>query len=143
MKKIIIFILCIVIIIISIFWAKYMDYKEEQSLIKKENLEYETYLNKEITGREVTTAINRAIDNNEKKSIQKDEQGFYIQNNTDSIKIEIKIIDNDTTYQMETIYNGGMEKFIQYYNEIHFKCNRIDYNSLGKVSYILFEQKTT
>lgn len=143
MKKTIIFILCVVIIIISIFWTKYINYKSEQSLIKKDNLEYETYLNKEITGRELTTTINRAIDSNEKNSIPKDEQGFYIENDINSIKIEIKIIDNDTTYQMETLYNGGMVTFIQYYNEIYFECTNIDYNSKGRVNHIVFEQKTT
>lgn len=143
MKKIIIFILCAVIIIISIFWMKYIDYKAEQSLIKEENLEYEVYLNREITGRELTTAINRAVNSNEKNFVSKDEQGFYIENDTNSIKIGIKIIDNDTTYKMETLYNGGMVNFIQYYSEIYFECTKIDYNSKGRVSNILFAQKTT
>ncbi len=143
MKKIIILILCIVLIILSIFGVKYINYKAEQSSIQEANLEYETYLNKQITGREVTTAVNRAVNQNEKNAVSKDEQGFYIQNDTNSIEIEIKIMDNETTYKMETIYNGGMENFIQYYNEIYFECTRIDYNSLGKVRYVLFEQRTT
>ncbi len=143
MKKTILFILCIVIIILSIFWVKYVNYQAEQRAIKEENLAYETYLNKEITGRELTTAINRAVNNNETHSITKDEQGFYIQNELNSIEIEIKIIDNDTTYKMETIYNGGMETFIQYYSEIYFACTKIDYNDTGRVSYVVFEQKTT
>jgi len=143
MKKTIIFILCIIIIIISIFWTKYINYKSELNSIKKENLEYEIYLEKQIPGRELTTAINRAVNNNEKNYILKDEKGFYIENDTNSIKIEIKIIDNDTTYKMETLYNGGMVNFIQYYGDIHFECTKIDYNSKGRVSYIVFEQKTS
>lgn len=140
MKKTLIYIICIVLIILSIIGNKYLKFKEEKSLIKKNNLEYEVYLDKDITGRELTTAINRAVDNNERKSVQKDEKGFYIDDNNNSIKIEIKIIDNDTTYQMETLYNGGMENFIQYYGDINFKCNKINYNSKGKVSHIIFEQ---
>lgn len=143
MKKTILFILCIVIIILSIFWVKYVNYQAEQRAIEEENLAYETYLNKEITGRDLTTAINRAVNNNETHSIAKDEQGFYIQNELNSIEIEIKIIDNDTTYKMETIYNGGMETFIQYYSEIYFACTKIAYNDTGRVSYVVFEQKTT
>ena len=142
MKKTIIFILCIVIIILSIFGKKYLDYKEQKALIAKENLEYENYLEKDVSGRDLTTAINRAVDNNEKNKISKDENGFYIQNNSNSIEIEIKISDNDTTYKMETLYNGGMVNFIQYYGDILFKCVNINYNSQGRVDYLLFEQNT-
>lgn len=141
MKKTLIYIICIVLIILSVIGTKYLNFKEEKSLIQKYNLEYEVYLNQDITGRELTTAINRAVNNNEKNFVQKDEKGFYIDDDNNSIKIEIKILDNDTTYQMETLYNGGMENFIQYYGDINFNCSKIDYNSKGKVSHIIFEQK--
>lgn len=141
MKKILIYIICIVLIILSVIGTKYLNFKEQKSLIQKYNLEYEVYLNQDVTGRELTTAINRAVNNNEKNSVQKDEKGFYIDDDNNSVKIEIKILDNDTTYQMETLYNGGMENFIQYYGDINFYCSKIDYNSKGKVSHIVFEQK--
>lgn len=141
MKKTLIYIICIVLIILSVIGTKYLNFKEQKSLIQKYNLEYEVYLNQDVTGRELTTAINRAVNNNEKNSIQKDEKGFYIDDDNNSVKIEIKILDNDTTYQMETLYNGGMENFIQYYGDINFNCSKIDYNSKGKVSHIIFEQK--
>lgn len=141
MKKTLIYIICIVLIILSVIGTKYLNFKEQKSLIQKYNLEYEVYLNQDITGRELTTAINRAVNNNEKNSVQKDEKGFYIDDDNNSIKIEIKILDNDTTYQMETLYNGGMENFIQYYGDINFNCSKIDYNRKGKVSHIIFEQK--
>lgn len=141
MKKTLIYIICIVLIILSVIGTKYINFKEQKSLIQKYNLEYEVYLNQDITGRELTTAINRAVNNNEKNSVQKDEKGFYIDDDNNSVKIEIKILDNDTTYQMETLYNGGMENFIQYYGDINFNCSKIDYNSKGKVSHIIFEQK--
>lgn len=142
MKKTIIFIICVVIIILSLFGNKYLNYREEKSLIKKENLEYETYLNKEVSGRDLTTAINRAVNSNEKNKVSKDENGLYTNNDINSISIEIKISDNDQTYKMETLYNGGMVTFIQYYGDISFECKKIDYNSKGRVSYMLFEQKT-
>lgn len=141
MKKTLIYIICIVLIILSVIGTKYLNFKEQKSLIQKYNLEYEVYLNQDVTGRELTTAINRAVNNNEKNSVQKDEKGFYIDDDNNSVKIEIKILDNDTTYQMETLYNGGMENFIQYYGDINFNCSKIDYNSKGKVSHIIFEQK--
>lgn len=142
MKKTIIFIICVVIIILSVFGNKYLNYREEKSLIKKENLEYETYLNKEVSGRDLTTAINRVVNSNEKNKVSKDENGLYTNNDINSISIEIKISDTDQTYKMETLYNGGMVTFIQYYGDISFECKKIDYNSKGRVSYMLFEQKT-
>ena len=142
MKKILIFILSLVIIAISLIAVKYINYKSDQSKIKENNLEYETYLNKQILGTELTTFINKAVDNNKKYQVQKDEQGFYIQNDTNSIEIEIKITDNDTLYKMETFYNGGMTNFIDYYNSIYFECTKIEYNKAGRVNYLLFEQKS-
>lgn len=142
MKKTFIFILSFVFIIISIIAAKYINYKSEQANIKKENLEYETYLNKQILGTELTTVINKAVDNNEKNKVLKDGQGFYIQNDINSVEIEIKITDNDSTYKMETLYNGGMVNFVDYYNSIYFECTKINYNKAGKVNYLLFEQKS-
>ncbi len=142
MKKTILIIICIVIVIVSIFGTKYLNYRDEKRQIKQENLEYEMYLDKEVSGRELTTAINRAVNNNEKNNVSKDEKGFYIQDDNNSIIIETKISDNDTVYKMETLYNGGMPTFIQYYGDIYFKCTKIDYNTKGKVCYIIFEQMT-
>ena len=142
MKKIVIFIISLVIIIISIIAVRIINYRAEQAKIKKENLTYEVFLNKQILGTELTTFINKAVDNNKKYQVQKDEQGFYIQNDTNSIEIEIKITDNDTLYKMETFYNGGMTNFIDYYNSIYFECTKIEYNKAGKVNYLLFEQKS-
>ena len=142
MKKILIFIVSIVIITISAIGVKYINYKSEQAKIKENNLEYEIYLNKQILGTELTTFINKAIDNNERFNVLKDEQGFYIKNDINSIEIEIKITDDDTIYKMETLYNGGIVDFVQYYNSIYFECTKIEYNNLGKVCYLLFEQKS-
>ena len=142
MKKLIVIILCLVCIALSIFTVKYMNYKSEIAKIKESNLEFETYLNKQILGTELTTFINKAVDNNKKYNVPKDEQGFYIKNDTNSIEIEIQITDNNTIYKMETLYDGGIINFIQYYNSIYFECTKIEYNKLGKVSYLLFEQKS-
>ena len=40
----------------------------------------------------------------------------------ESVLLEInKIIDNDTIYKMETLYQGGMDNFVQYYGGIEFQ----------------------
>ena len=53
------------------------------------------------------------------------------------------MLDTEETYNMETLYNGGIEKFVQYYNKIKFKCTDIEYHkTTNKVKYMLFEQTT-
>ena len=53
------------------------------------------------------------------------------------------MLDNEKTYNMETFYGGGMDKFVQYYNEIKFKCTKLEYHKeTKKVKYLLFEQVT-
>lgn len=142
MKKIALFFLIIVIIIVGMSYM-YLNYKAEINNAKKDNMQYESYYNKEILGTELTTIINKAIDNNEIKEIQKDENGIYINNDKNSINIDIKIIDNDKTYNMETLFVGGMYNFVKFYGQIKFKGTKIEYHkSTNKVKYLLFEQIT-
>lgn len=142
MKKIIIFFVLVIIIISGISYL-YLNYKAEYRISKKANLEFEKYLNEEVYGIDLATVINRAVDNNEKNKVEKNNKSIYLNNNTNSISIEIKMKDNDTIYQMETIYNKGIQNFINYYGKIKFKCVEIKYhNSTNKVKYMLFEQIT-
>lgn len=142
MKKIAIFLLVIIIIVVGISYL-YLNYKANYYEAKRENNQFESYYNQEFYGAEVVTLINKAIDNNLTNQVARDAQGKYIENDTNSIKIDLKMLDVDKTYDMETVYAGGMDKFIQYYNEIKFKCTKIDYHSSnGKVKYMLIEQIT-
>ncbi len=142
MKKIAIFLL-IVVIIICIIFGLYINYKTNYNIYRKENLEFETYLNKEIYGAELVTVINKAINKNEQNAVDKDNKGIYLNNDENSIKIEIMITDNDTIYPMEIIYNGGTQNFISNYRNIQFKCVDIKYHdTTHKVKYMLFEQIT-
>ena len=142
MKKIVIFFVIVIIIICGISYL-YLNYKAEFNMTKKANLEFEKYLNEEVYGTDLATIINRAVDNNEKNEVQKNNKAIYLDNDTSSISIEIKMSDNDTIYQMETIYNNGVQNFINYYGNIKFKCIEIKYhNSTNKVKYMLFEQIT-
>lgn len=142
MKKIALFFLIIIIIIVGVSYI-YLNYKASYNNAKRENMQFESYYNKEIYGTELTTIINKAIDSNDNNEISKDEKGKYIDNKNNSINIDIKIIDNDKTYQMETLYNGGMDKFIQYYSQIEFKCTKIEHHKYtNRVKYMLFEQMT-
>lgn len=141
MKKIIIFFI-IVIILISFIAIKYYNYKINYNNVVTLNSEYEQYLNKEITGIELATLINKTIDKNRKNNIEQNENGEFIQNDSNSIKIEIYINDTETTYKMENIYKGGTEKFVQYYGDIKFECTKKEYhNKTKQIKYMLFEQK--
>lgn len=142
MKKIAIFFVIIVILICGISYL-YLNYKANYNEAKKANLEFDRYLNEEVYGVDLATIINRAIDNNEKNEVEKNNKGIYLNNDTNSISMEIKMTDNDSIYQMETIYNGGIQNFVNYYNNIKFKCVDIKYHdSTNKVKYLLFEQIT-
>ena len=143
MKKFIMIFITIVIVILALIYG-YFTYNDNIKTIKQENAIYEEYYQKEIYGADLATVINKAINSNEKNYIEKDNKGAYIENNTNSIKIDIHILDNDTTYNMETFYNNGINKFVENYNIIQFKCTSIEYhNNTGKIKYMLFEQITT
>lgn len=143
MKKIVIFFGIIIIIICGISYI-FLNYKANYNMSKKANLEFENYLNEEIYGTDLSTVINRAVDNNEKNEVEKNNKGIYLNNDKNSISIEVKMIDNDSIYQMETFYKNGMQNFLNYYSNIKFKCTNIKYHeSTKKVKYMLFEQITS
>lgn len=142
MKKIIVFfsIIIIVIAVISMVW---INYQTKTNQVKKENEEFSYYQNKTIYGAELVTIMNNAINKNTENNVQKDNKGNYINNNNNSIQIDIKFKDVDKTFNMETIYNGTMEKFVENYNNIQFVCSKIEYHKNTKlVKYLLFEQIT-
>lgn len=144
MKKTILILLAIVIVVISIIGIKYYLYMAERGIIIKENAKYEEFKDKETYGIDIATLMNKTVDKNERNEVPKDENGFFIPNEENSIEIEIFILDNETTYKMESFYNAGTEQFVQYYGDIKFKCSKIEYHkNTGRIKYILFEQLHT
>lgn len=142
MKKFIMIFIIIVIVVLALLYG-YFTYNNQAESIKKENATYEEYYEKEIYGADLATVINKAVNSNENNNVEKDEKGKYIENNQNSIKIDIKIIDNDTTYDMETFYSSGIDKFVENFNMIQFKCTDITYHSeTGRIKYMFFEQIT-
>lgn len=139
MKKIITFFAIILFIVVAIF-VKYIDYKAEYNKLQKENAEFDYYYNKQLDGATLATLIAKAIDNNEKNNIEKDNKGKYIENEDTSIKIQIYMSDNDTTYDMEVINNGGINNFVKNFNIIQFKCTKVEYHQNKKIKYLYFEQ---
>lgn len=143
MKKLLIFFMA-VIIVVAIVSFNYISYNFNRENIIRENSYFEQYKDKELNGLDVATIINKAIDENTKNKIQKDEKGIFISNDENSLEVEIYMLDNETIYKMETIYNGGTEQFVQYYSNINFKCSKIEYHEkTGRVKYLFFEQIQT
>lgn len=144
MKKINFSLLIVALIVVSIIGIRYYSYMIERNNLLKENAEYEKYLDSEIYGIDLATLINKTINQNEKNEVEKDENSIYIQNDENSINIEIYMQDNETTYKMEAFYNAGTEQFLQYYSNVKFKCTKIEYHkNTGRVKYMLFEQLQT
>ena len=130
-----------IVIIVCIIAFQYNSYKRNQNSISSENAEFEKYINNEIYGIDLATIINKSIDKNEKNKILKDEKGFFIQNDENSIEVEIHIKENDTTYKMEQIYKQGTEQFVQFFINEKFKCSKVEYHEkTDRIKYMLFEQ---
>lgn len=142
MKKGIILIVTITVIIIASISYVYLNYKTNLKIAQKENEQFESYYNQEIFGPDLVTVMNKAIDNNVKNQIEKDNKGHYVENNTNSLQIDIKFLDSEVILKMEDLYRAGTSDFINYYNQIKFKCTKIEYHSNQKVKYMLFEQIT-
>ncbi len=142
MKKIAIFLLIIIAIVSTIAYI-YLNNISNYRNAQKENLKFEMYIDKEITGTEITTLANKVVDYNEQNKIEKDNKGKYVDNGVNSINIDIKFIDNDVTYNIEKLYDSGINKFLAYYGDITFKCSEVQYHSkTNKIKYMMFEQIT-
>lgn len=140
MRKFII-LFSIILIIVALVTINYKEFKREKNSIIAYNLEFEKNLQKEILGLDLTTIINKVINNNEKNNVEIGQDKRYINNGTNSINVDIWMTDTEETYPMEMLYNGGVENFVQYYGSIYFKCTKIEYHKeTGKVSYLYFEQ---
>lgn len=141
MKKVLIILLILFMIIIFSIYALFITNKAQTNNLRNYNREYEEYLDKTIYGTELATLINKATNVNEKNKIEKDKKNHYIENEENSIKIEITMLLTEKTYPMEEIYNTDTAEFVKHFNLEKFKCTKIEYhNKTGKISKMLFEQ---
>lgn len=141
MKKTLTIVLTIFFIIVAILTVNIKAKQDDEKALKQFNQEYEVYLGKKVYGTEVTTIINKAIENNTTHNIQKDDKGMYINDNKYCIKVELNMITVEKTYQMEQMYNAGLTEFVKNFNIIDFECSSIEYHKeTGRVSKIVFTQ---
>lgn len=140
LKKSFAVILCILLIFLVIIGINIKELEKERKEVQKFNSYYEQYNKQELNGLDITTVINKAINNNEKFNIQKNEEGLYINDGQNSVQIYITMIINNKTYPMEKINALGMESFIEYFGVVNFKCSKVEYHEqTGKISSMTFE----
>lgn len=141
MKKNLSVILGIFIIIIVILYLLYNNYTRSILQAKRTNQEFEIYAENQILGSSFMTLINKAIDKNEQNGIEKDDNNKYLPNDKNSVIVEVKFLESEETYRMESIATLGADKFIKNYSNMTFKCTKKEYHSKTKnISYMLFEQ---
>lgn len=139
MKKIIVFFV-IIIAILGMFCYIYSQKKISQNELIANNKEYTTLLNKEISANDLASLINKTINKNETNKVTK-ENGLYIENDTNSIIMEIKFIDSDNAIRTENIYKNDITKFIELYGSSKFKCTKVETHKNTKfVKYLYFEE---
>lgn len=139
MKKTILLIAIPIIVILCSVCGLLITNNTTIKNIKIANSEYEYYLDKTIYGTELATLINKAVNENEQNKIEKDEKNNYIENDTNSIEIEVEMLITEKIYKMETFYNNDITKFVENYNLIKFKCKNIEYHKkTGRVKKLVF-----
>lgn len=140
MKKSVIFFI-IIIAILGTVW--YINSQSKISLNNKiaYNNDYKELKDKEITGIEFASIINKAMDLNVSNQVQKDSKGFYIDNGENSLLIEIKFKDSDIIINAQSVFKNDITKFINIYGNYKFKCTKIEYHNSSKlVKYLYFEE---
>lgn len=98
-------------------------------------------------GADALTMINKAIDNNKKYSVKKDDKGFYIEDDEHSLVIILILLSNneqneieEKTIRMEMLENAGLDKFISNFGLTTFQYTKIEYNSRKLVKRIYLKQ---
>ena len=139
------FLIILVIFILLTVCVGYMVYNYRSQIINSQKIskEYESYYHLEMLGTELMSIINRTIDINTKGNVPKDENGYFTDNQKDSIHIYIKFVykDKQKTIQMEDIEKNTSEAFIRNYSTASFKCTDIQYHEKTKnVKSLTFEE---
>lgn len=105
MKKVVIGILLVCVIVVILFTTWYKRNLQTLSEIQKFNQEFEVYLEKEITGVDITTVMNRATENNNQYEIAKNKDGTYQEDEKYSIEILVQ-----PTKERKILSNGSLRK---------------------------------
>lgn len=141
MKKNVFIIIAIVLIIVAIIVYNFYGYRQKMILAQQNNKTYNSFYEQPVLGTDLATLINKAIDSNEKNAVEKDEKGIYLNNEKNSINIEVKFLELDKIIPMESINKQDVIRFVQNFGAMSFKCTKIEYHKTTQnVKYMYFEQ---
>ena len=143
MKKSTLTVIILMLIVLGLAIYFVINSRISSNLASEENRYYQQLLDREITGTELSSVINKVIDSNRKNELSLDENNLYIANDENSIVLEIifKYSDSLRMIRGEKIFNGEITNFISHYGNIKFKCKKIDYHeSTKKVKRIYIEE---
>mgnify|MGYP004633522003 FL=1 len=146
MKKSVLLICVILIVIIIICSVGIWSNIKKVKVQKQANIEYEKYLDKDLYGTDVATILNKATNENKQNNVEKQDEK-YIDNNINSILIDLVMITNEKkektkSYRMETIEKVGINEFIKNFNTAKFKITKMEYHKqTGKIKYIEISQQ--
>lgn len=140
MKKTILALTLILIVIVIIITVKISDNAKKVNDISKFNEQFEAiYKDKIVYGADVLTIINKAIDNNNTYKIEKDINGYYIDDDKHCFKVELVLLMTsedgelkEVKYPMETLEKAGLDGFISSFSLTKFECTSSIYNSERK-----------
>lgn len=140
MKKVVILMIAILLIAVGVVGLNYKDYEIKKIDNNLFNSTYEEYNKKNLNGLDITTIMNKAISNNEKYKIPKDENNIYILDDEYSVIIYVRMVKDEQAYRMERFMKVGINDFIRYFGEIGFKCTELTYHEKsGRVASMTFE----
>lgn len=139
MKKNILIISTIFFVIMCALFIFLRNIQAEERALKKENSQYEVYLNQQIYGTDLASLINKIVNHNEKNNVQKNKNGYYIEDEN-SINLQVNMKTVEKTYKMEQFYNNDITMFVKNFNQIEFKCIDIKYKANGKINSLTFEE---
>lgn len=140
-KILLIVLILIVILLASIYWV--YNYRTNALESQKINKQFQSYYDTQMLGTELISIINKTEDVNTKYGIEKDEEGLFIENDINSIKVYVnfKYKDEYRLLEIEKILNNGIENFIKTYSTASFKCTEITYHEkTGNVKALVFEE---
>ena len=140
MKKTLIIILILFVAILAAVSITVVDLQQTGKQVKQFNQIFEEYKDKSLLGSEVASLINKAIDNNEKNQISKNDKGIYQEDGKYSVQILVKLEKEGEYFTMERINALKITEFVKNFSLQDFKCTGIEYHKETKrVSKVYFE----
>ena len=140
MKKTLIIILILFVAILAAVSMTVVDLQQTGKQVKQFNQIFEEYKDKSLLGSEVASLINKAIDNNEKNQISKNDKGIYQEDGKYSVQIFVKLEKEGDYFTMERINALKITEFVKNFSLQDFKCTGIEYHKETKrVSKVYFE----